>query len=364
MNQKKLFFYLSLLAALFITACSDTEEPTEIDLPREAKTLLILNEGSWGQNNSTLARYDLETGDLDPDYFRSVNQRGLGDVGNDMIQYGTKIYIAVNGSSTIEVVEAATGKSIRQIPMETESGQAKQPRRVAAYDGKIYVTSFDDTVTRIDTASLVIDGSVTVGQDPEGIAVKGGKIYVANSGGLNWANGYDNTLSVIDVITFTEEKKIEVGTNPGTVHADSQGDVYVAVTGNYANIPGALKRIDAATGEVTTVEGIEAPGKFVIFDNRAYIISGPAGEANRVIVYDCLNEKIITENFFTDGSEIQIMYNISVDALSGDLFITETDYITPGKLHCFDKNGLRKFTLYALSNNSVIGMNPSVVIAM
>lgn len=357
MNQKKLFFYLSLLAALFITACSDTEEPAGIDLPREAKTLLILNEGSWEQNNSTLARYNLETGDLEPDYFRSVNQRGLGDVGNDMIQYGTKIYITVNGSSTIEVMEAVTGRSVKQIPMKTESGQAKQPRRVAAHDGKIYVTSFDDTVTRIDTASLMIDGSVIVGQDPEGIAVKGNMIYVANSGGLNWANGYDNTVSVIDAITFTEEKKIEVGTNPGTVQADSQGDVYVAVTGNYADIPGALKRIDAATGEVTTVQGIASPGKFVIFDNRAYIINGSFGEANRVIVYDCLEEKIITDNFFTDGSEIQIMYNISVDSLSGDLFITETDYITPGKLHCFDKNGKLKYTL------SAIGMNPSVVIA-
>jgi YVTN family beta-propeller protein len=358
MNQKKLFFYLSLFAALFITACSDTEEPTEIDLPREAKILLILNEGSWGQNNSTLARYDLETGDLDPDYFRSVNQRGLGDVGNDMILYGTKIYIAVNGSSTLEVVEAVTGKSIRQIPMETESGQAKQPRRVAAYDGKIYVTSFDDTVTRIDTASLMIDGSVTVGQDPEGIAIKGGKIYVANSGGLNWANGYDNTVSVIDAITFTEEKKIEVGVNPFNLQADSQGDIYVFVMGNYGDISPALKRVNPATGAVEPILEVESPVRFVISDNKAYIISRSYGNSYKVVVYDCLEEKLVSDIFVTDGTETDIIYNIAVDEYSGDLYLMETDYTIPGTVYCFDKEGKLKYSI------PHIGLNPNTLVIL
>lgn len=36
----------------------------------------------------------------------------------------------------------------------------------------VYVTSYDDTVTRIDTATLAIDGSVEVGRDPDGICIK------------------------------------------------------------------------------------------------------------------------------------------------------------------------------------------------
>src|SRR5690606_30307313 len=144
----------------------------------------------------------------------------------------------------------------------TTGMQSKEPRRLVAHGGKIYVTSFDDTVTRIDTATLTIDGSLQVGMDPEGIIAVGNKLYVANSGGLNWENGYDKTVSVINIASFTEEQKIEVGTNPGIVQADSQGDVYLSVTGNYFDEPGAFKMIRSGSNTVETINGIEAPQRF------------------------------------------------------------------------------------------------------
>ena len=345
------------LTVTLLAGCADIDHPAEDDnTPKQDKTLWMLNEGSMGHNNSTLAKYDLSAKELVKDYFLTVNKRGLGDVGNDMLQYGAKIYIVVNKSSTIEVVDTVTGISITQIDMKTAGGEAKEPRRIASYGGKVYVTSFDDTVTRIDTARLAIDGSVIVGQDPEGIAIRDNKIYVANSGGLNWENNYDNTVSVIDVTTFKEEKKIEIGVNPGSVQFDSEGDLYVTITGNYGDIQAAFKKITAGSDEVVTVTGIDAPGKFVIADNKAYIINGSYGEPNRVIVYDCLNEKIITDNFISDATTIGIMNNITVDALSGDVFIAETDYMNPGNIYCFYKNGKLKYSFTA------VGLNPSVVV--
>jgi len=358
MKMKKQLFYLMTLTVVLLSGCSEINNPAEDDnSPKEDKILWILNEGSMGHNNSTLARYDLTAKELVKDCFLTVNKRGLGDVGNDMLQYGTKIYIVVSKSSSIEVVDATTGMSITRIDMKTTGGDAKEPRRIASYGGKVYVTSFDDTVTRIDTATLAIDGSVTVGQDPEGIAIRNNKLYVANSGGLNWANNYDNTVSVIDVNSFREEMKMEIGVNPGALQIDSQGDVYVAVSGNYTDAhPSAFKKINASDGKVTTAPGIDAPVKFVIADNKAYIINGSYGEPNSVIVYDCLNEKIITDSFISDGTSIAIMNNITVDPFSGDVFIAETDYINPGNLHCFDKNGRLKYSLTA------VGLNPSVVV--
>ena len=83
-----------------------------------------------------------------------------------------------------------------------------------------------------------------MGLDPEGIVIKNSKIYVANSGGLNFMNGYDNTVSVIDALTFTEEKRIEVGVNPANLQADSQGNIYVSVLGNYSDILPTFKQIN------------------------------------------------------------------------------------------------------------------------
>jgi YVTN family beta-propeller protein len=358
MNVNRQFYYLLIFGALLLWNCANNDNPGEEGggTPDETTTLLILNEGSMGMNNATLARYNLQEDLITKEYFLDVNKRGLGDVANDMLLYGSKIYIAVNKSGTLEVVEATTGKSLRQIRMESTGGQNKEPRRLAAHGGKVYVTSFDDTVTRIDTVSLAIDGSVNVGMDPEGIAIKNNRIYVANSGGLNWANGYDNTLSVINLTSLTEENKIVVGTNPGSVQADSQGDIYLTVIGNYGDEPGAFKVIHSGSSTVETITGIASPQKFVINDNKAYIISGAYGVSNSLVVYDCLEEKIISDSFISDGTEIPIMNNVTVDPVSGDLFVASTDYVHPGDLYCFDKNGKMKYRLTA------VGINPSVVV--
>ena len=363
MNPKKIFYYLSLLTALFIpltTACSDDDGPIDEEPEQGSEALLILSEGTWNGNNSTLSLYDIETGEIIKDYFRDVNQRGLGDTGNHMIRYGSKIYVAVNISSTIEVVDAMTGKSLRQIAMKQGDGTAKQPRQIASHDGKVYVTSYDDTVTRIDTLSLQIDGTVEVGLDPEGIVIKNNKIWVANSGGLNYENGYDNTVSVIDAVTFTEEKKIEVGTNPANLRADSQGNIYVSIIGNRNDILPAFKRINPASGAVTTIEEVTSPDRFVIWDNKAYIISGSYGNPYKVVVYDCLKEELLSDNFVTDGSELGIIYNIAADEKTGDIFLMEldTDYTAPGSVHCFSNEGKLKYTV------PLVGINPTAVIVM
>lgn len=357
MNQKKIFYYLSLLAALFITACSDTDSPIDEPLPVD-QTLYILNEGGFNQNNSTLAHYNVETGELDRDYFRTVNKRGLGDTGNDMMLYGSKLYVVVNVSSTIEVLDAANGKSIRQIDMKLEDGSAREPRQIVSHDGKVYVTSYDDTVTRIDTLTLEIDTSIEVGLDPDGIVVSNNKLYVANSGGLNYANGYDNTVSVINLGNFTEENKIEVGVNPTNLQSDSRGNIYVSVLGNYFDILPSFKRIDRTTGEVTTIEEVTSPSRFIISDNKAYIVNGSYGAPYRVMVYDCQEQKLLSDNFVTDGTEISTIHNITRDEKNGDLYVMAADYTAPSSVYCFDKDGKLKYTLPA------VGINPTALVVL
>ena len=48
--------------------------------------------------------------------------------------------------------------------------------------------------------------------------------------------GYDKTVSVVDLSTFTEIKKLDVVLNPTRIQADEQGNVYVVSMGNYADM--------------------------------------------------------------------------------------------------------------------------------
>lgn len=206
------------LFPLFFIACDDLEDKPSI-VPESngdvfetgTAEMYILSEGLFNQNNSSLARYSFNRQRCTNNYFSANNQRGLGDTANDIAIYGNKIYVVVSVSSTVEVIDFPTGKSIRQISLLRDNGSSRQPRAIAFDKDKAYVCSYDGTVARIDTTSLEIEEIVTVGRNAEDICVQNGKLYVSNSGGLDYSGpGVDTTVSVIDITTFKETKKIEV----------------------------------------------------------------------------------------------------------------------------------------------------------
>lgn len=353
-------YIFGLLLSLFLVSCDDMEDklkPIVNTGASEPTQLFILSEGLFNSNNSTLATYDLNTKVLVSDYFLAANKRGLGDTGNDMGIYGSKLYVVMNVSSQIEVVDAKTGKSLAQIAMFNSEGVAREPRYISFHDGKAYVCSFDGTVAKIDTTSLKIEALVQCGKNPDGICVANNKIYVSNSGGLNFPN-YDNTVSVIDIASFSEIKKITVATNPGVIHTDNQGDVYVVTRGNYGVTPYQLHRINSVADELAETFGDIQALNFSIHNDTAYIYNYDFNtQTCWVKVFDCKTEKIIAENFISDGTQITTPYGVDVNPANGDVYLTDAkSYTVWGDVLCFDKKGKLKF------NIKEIGLNPNKVV--
>lgn len=266
--KKRNFIYVSALCALMsfsFTSCGDDEDPIP-EIPEQPDhekpepeqpvvdesfmALYFLNSGKMGSNNASLYMYDVDKEEVVPDYFLAQNGRGLGDTAQDIVVYGDKMYITVSGENTIEVTDLHA-KSIKQIKVD------QQPRYLAMDGGKVYISYFNGEVARLDTASLEVDATVKVGRNPEQMAVANGKLFVANSGGMDYNTevGYDKTVSVVDLASFTETTKVEVVLNPTRIVADEQGAVYVISMGDYMAVPNTLQKIDAETLEVSVVEG-------------------------------------------------------------------------------------------------------------
>ena len=307
-----------------------------------AKGMYILNEGLFQLNNSSLSYYDFTTGELTENIFLDVNHRGLGDVGNDLQRYGSKLYCVVNNSNIVEVMDFRTAKSLKTINMS-----GKEPRRLAFLDGKAYISCFDGDVVRVDTATLEMEATVHAGRNPDGICVCNGKLYVCNSGGLDYPN-YDNSVSVIDPVTFTVTKNITVVINPTRVKAYNDRYVYVVSNGNYGDVPYAFQKIDCQTDEVVKNLNIEVYN-FDIYQNLAYTYSYDYSTMTSwVKVLNLEADTVMNEQFISDGTQLQTPYNIKVNPLNGDVYITDAgSYTANGDVYCFDNQGKKKFSFEA-----------------
>ncbi len=328
-----------LLGAVFFSCKKPEKETPENSI----FDIWVLNEGLWNMNNSSITAYNTNTKDRIGDYYKHANnKRGLGDVANDILVYGSKVYVLLNGSNQINIINKNTGVSIKQI-----SGTASQPRCIASHNGKIYVTYFDGSVAKIDTVSLQIEATVTTGRNPDGICVANNKLYVANSGGLDNPN-YDNSVSVIDLNSFSETKKIIVRLNPTLVKADKNGNVYVVSNGNYEDVSPCLQRINSNSDEVEKTFDLAVVG-FDIYNNSMYFYTYDYSTLKTSFqILDLLKDSVVNKNFLSGSSLPQTPYGITINPNNGNIYLTDAlDYTSTGDVYCFSSSGQKKFQFEA-----------------
>lgn len=301
-------------------------------------------------NNSTLSFFRFSDNTVVDDVFLKVNGRGLGDTGNDLKTYGSKLWCVVNNSERVEIMSLKDARSIQAISLP-----GKQPRRIAFYEGKAFVSCFDGDVVRVDTATLTVDGTVRCGYNPEGICVCNGKIYVANSGGLNYPN-YDHTVSVIDPVTFTVTNTIEVAINPCIVLPYNNRYVFVLSRGNYQDIPYNLQKIDSQQDAVIKTYNIPTLG-MAIHQDKAYVYSYDYNSGESWIkVMDLLTDALSNSPFITDGTTLHTPYSIQVNPYNGDVYISDAyNYTVNGDVYCFGQDGRKKLSF-------PVGLNPGAMV--
>jgi outer membrane protein assembly factor BamB len=353
MKRKFLNWSYCLLAFVpaFISCDKQDDNNTGDRLP-EGAGIFVLNQGVNNQNDAGLSFYSTETGDLYTDILRGT----LGDGAQDLIIFKDKLFISVSGSARILALDMYSKKTLSAISLTGEEGAPRSPRKFVSDGEKIYVSTFDGYVVQIDPETYVVEKSVQVGPNPEGIAIVDGKIYVANSDGENYLNGYANgkSVSVVDAVSFKEEKKIPVGLNPCVLQADVYGNVFVGCNGNYADIPAELQKIDTKTGLVTTVPGIQASnftigGDVCYFYNVVYDSEGTASAS--IGYFDITAVHPAPQPFVTDNTIVGTPYCIHLDPATKKVYISESNYTTPGKIHVFNDSGKEE-------KSFMVGMNP------
>ena len=317
----------------------------------------LLCEGNMGWNKATLDYYDYAYGEYVRNIFSYANPtvpKEMGDVGNDLGIYGSNLFCVINCSNKIDVLDKYTCKKKYQINIPN-------CRFIRFYGGYAYVSSYAGPVqinpnyeqrgyvAKIDTVTMQVVDTCLVGFQPDELEIIEGKIYVANSGGYMVPN-YENTVSVIDVATFKEERRIPVAINLSWVKGDSHGMLWIASRGDYYTRPSKIYAYD--TRKQQLVDSIDCRVSNMWLDGDSlYVVSTEwsyvsMSNAFSYAVINTQTREKVCDNFITDGTDkdIVIPYAVAVNPLTKDIYVTDAkDYVSPGRLYCFDRLGNKKW---------------------
>jgi len=333
--KKNVLWGMLLFATVLLgfNSCSDDDDdPVNPPVP-PSYGAYVLNSGSNTDNTASISYYDVDNKVVVKDTFKLANGKGLGSQAQDMLIYGSKIYISVTNSNIVFV----TDKSLKII--NTIQEDKLSPRSFETHNGKVYFTSYSGYVMRIDTTSLKIDKRIEVGPYPEMLKYVNSKIYVANSGGLNPEP--NNTVSILDTELSTK-KDIEVVLNPNELKTDKYNNLYLASWGIWdKTVLSSLQQINTTTDEVTVIDEGRIMSIFPMND-RLYMLDtdwATTPPSTSVIYYDIQNKKIVEQSFVTDNTKMNDIKTVNIEPKSGDLYVSVNNGVNNGDIYIFSADG-------------------------
>lgn len=330
-----------------------------VNASAEPSGFYLVNQGNQGSNKARLDFLNFHNGFYIRDVFTEYNPevvKGLGDTGNDVQVYKGKVFVAVNGSHKVEIMDAYSMKRLAQVDVPN--------CRFIAFDGNCaYVTSYvakDEESLKtqkgalycIDLDTYKVTGQVTVGYQPEQLVIMDGKAYVANSGGL--AKDYDNTVSVVDLKSMKVEYDIEVAVNLQLMLVDAEGTIWVSSIGNYRDVSSTLNYLVKKGDKYELGGTVNVPvSSMALAGDKIYVIGTTYNPTTwkPTTTYNIVNaktRKLESGSFITDGTESDITtaYTVTVNPGNGDIYVTDAkDYVSSGTLHCYTGSGKRKWSV-------------------
>ncbi len=365
MKKYLLSFAVMVMGSTLLTGCLGDDSKSS-DIPTEVvvtKGVFIINNGSATNSidgSLTYINYATTTPSAQQNVYQMVNGESLGGTANDVLVYGQKVYIVGYDENTIFVLDARNSQELKKVSTIDLLGEedGKGPRRVEAFDGKVYFTTYGTgdkgCVAAIDTTSFALQKKYQVGSHPEGLTFgiddkNAVSLYVANS---DWSMG-KGSISKIDMtsgsITNSEYDKVK---NPQEIAV--AGDVLYVLdyghydTGDYTQHDAGVYKISNNTVSlvIPNATGMAAAGYLIYTFNDPFgSTAGPSYS-----VYDIRSSYPTTLNLFGDSSHpIVSPAAIAVDPMTGNIFIASRQkdpdtgypsYAIPGFVNVYQGYGI------------------------
>lgn len=324
---------LSLLTAAFIglisfNSCSDDNDSDQ--KPSLDYRIVVVNEGNFMSGNADISVIGRDN-KITNKVFESTNNRPLGDVGQSISLINDKLFVTLNNSAKIEVMDANTFKQISTITFEEKS--------------PLYIQQINDTLALVGGyhKSLSIINTKT-DKEIETIEMGTSSFQMIKTGGKVLIN--TGAIVVYDIASKTIEKTIDAELCQTTRFVkDSNGAIWVLTTNG-------LAQIDPVNLNVTKTLSIENTGLNITFwkdrldisaDGKTLYFSATDSESEADGIYSVSTtaSQLPNEPVLPLKDTVTTIYNFAVSP-EGTLIICDAiDYSQSGKVFEYSVKGVK-----------------------
>ncbi|MAG87586.1 MAG: DUF5074 domain-containing protein [Zunongwangia sp.] len=333
MKMNKFLFLGAISASLFFSSCSSDDDNINVEASTNYENgVFVLNEGNFGKNNSTVSFIDEGYSSITNNIFSNVNNEDMGDTGQSMEFYNDYALIVMNASNILQIVNKNTFELVY-----TVEGDLNNPRHVAAYNGKAYVTnaadfslSDDDYVAIIDLETFEVENKIIAGTKIENIEEDNGLIYIQGS-----SFGDGNSIHVLDPSSNTISYTYT--TNVGLRSFDISNSNLIAISDTQLQVFDINSK--EALSTIDFPEDISGTKFLEIEDGIVYFVSGKS-----VYAISENNLELPDEPLFS-MDEVNTLYAFDVE---DDMIWTgdAKDYASAGAVRLYSLSGelMKQFT--------------------
>jgi len=325
MTKHSLYIF-ALFTVVFIS-CKKQEIgpqcPTCVeDVVVKYNDVLIGCEGNFGWGNATLSLYNPTDTSITNSIFQNINGYALGDVLQSMTAHNGNLYVVVNNSGKIEILDTASYQKTASITGLTS------PRYFCGINNtKAYVSDlYSNQISIIDLSSNTVTGNIVTNGWTEAMLLVNDKVFVCRPD--------TNFILQINASTDVIEDTIIVSKGPSSIVMDSNNKLWVLSSGGINEEQGELNQVDPVSNSIiqtmTFSDVNDSPNNLKIDPNGQslyYLNNG----VQQLSIYDTSLPTISIIN--QNGA---LFYGLGISP-TNDIYVSDAvDYVQTGVVYRYD----------------------------
>lgn len=324
---------LLIIGISFLSCVKDKpEEDSEFAVVANSNAVIVGAEGNFQFGNASISLYNPGDSSIGENIFQKANDRPLGDVLQSIGSFGNLLYLVVNNSSKIEVVQKSDFKLVATIH------NLKSPRYfLPVSNSKAYVTDlYANSISVVDLDLNEVQSQIKVSGWTEGLTMIYGKVFVSNKA--------KNLVYVIDAEKDELIDSIKVGASPSSLVQDKNSKLWVL--GDHS-----IEMIDPVTLNIQksiTLDLQYSASRLSLNQGLDTLYFLGNGVQRMSVSSDLAPETVFIKNNSNN------FYALEIDPKSNNIYLSDAiDYIQKSIVHVYSPSG-------NLLNSFTSGVNTSV----